>query len=118
MRAFDLGDVEEARGVTDEGAARESAARNRLEAAFVERACAIGDAAAAGEDRCEEGVMLHALKFAVGGEIWVGVVLQGGEMVRMWWVVRRGGRDLQVRRRARVILCFRQNGTSSSRRRY
>lgn len=76
MCAFDLGDVEKARGVPDEGAAGEGAARDRLEAAFVDRTRAIGDAAAAVEDRLEERVMLHALELAVGGEVRVGVVLQ------------------------------------------
>lgn len=82
MCAFDLGNVEKARSVPDEGAAGEGAAWNRLKATFIERARAVGDAAAAVEDGREERVVLHALELAVGGEVRVGVVLQE-EGVRM-----------------------------------
>ena len=50
MGAFDFGDVEEAGGVADEGAAWESAFWDRLEAAFVEGAGGVGDAFAVFED--------------------------------------------------------------------
>lgn len=77
MCAFNLGDVEEARGVTNESTAGKGAARDRLEAAFVEGTRTVGDAATAGEGRGKEGVVLHALEFAIWGEVRVGVVLQG-----------------------------------------
>lgn len=74
MGALDFGDVKEARSVADEGASGECTAGDRLEAAFVEGAGAVGDATAAFEDVGEERVVFHALEFAVGGEVGVWVV--------------------------------------------
>ena len=74
MGAFDFGDVEEAGGVADQGAAWESAFRDGLEAAFVEGAGGVGDAFAVFEDGGVEGVVFHFLEFLVGGEPGVGVI--------------------------------------------
>ena len=72
--AFDFGDVQEAGGVADEGAAGEGALGDGLEAAFVEGAGAVGEAFATVEDGRVERVVFHFLEFAVGGEPGVGVV--------------------------------------------
>lgn len=72
--AFDLGHVQEAGGVADEGAAGEGAFGDGLEAAFVEGAGAVGDAFAAFEHGGVERVMFHLLELAVGGEPGIGVV--------------------------------------------
>ena len=73
MGSFDLGDVEETCCVADEGATWEGAFGNRLEAAFVQRARAVGNALTAFKVLGELGVVFHLLEFAVGGQpgVWV-----------------------------------------------
>ena len=71
--AFDLGHVEEAGRVSDQGAAGKGAFGDRLEAAFVESAGGIGYAFSALQDVLVKGMLLHLLKFAVRGKpgVWV-----------------------------------------------
>src|SRR6185437_3759064 len=63
MTALDLGDVEEAGGAADDRAAGKIELRDRLQAALVEGARAIGDAPAALEERADRRMRLEALKF-------------------------------------------------------
>ncbi len=74
VAALDLGDVQEARGAADQQAAGEIQARDRLEAAFVQGARAIGDAPPAGERLADRGMGLEALKLLERVEIRVLVV--------------------------------------------
>lgn len=67
MGAFDLGHVEEAGCVPYESTTGESAFRDRLIAAFVEGASAVGDAFPAFDDGFVKGVVLELLELAVGG---------------------------------------------------
>jgi len=72
--AFDLGDVEEAGGVADEGPAGECTFGYGLEAAFVECSSAIGYAFAAFDHGFVDGMVFHFLEFPVRGEPWIGVI--------------------------------------------
>src|SRR5207237_377954 len=62
MAALDLWDVQEPGGVADQRAARKIEAWNRLEAALVQGARAIGDAPPALEGRSDRRVRLEALE--------------------------------------------------------
>ena len=72
--ALDLGHVEEAGGVADQQAARKAEFGHRLEAAFVERPRAVGNAPAALEDLADLRVGLETLEFLVGRQVRVAVV--------------------------------------------
>ena len=74
MRALDLGHVEEARAVADDGTTGEDQLRDGLEAALVQRARAVGDALAAFQHRRHRRVVLEALEFLEGRQPRVGVV--------------------------------------------
>src|SRR6185312_11630480 len=69
VAALDLGHVEESRGAADDEPAGEVEPRNRLEAAFVQGARAIGDAPPAGESRADRRMGLEALKLLERAEI-------------------------------------------------
>jgi len=72
--AFDLGDVEEAGGVADEGAAGECTFGYGLEATFVEGSCTVGYALTALYHGFVERVVFHFLEFSIRGEPWIGVI--------------------------------------------
>ena len=72
--ALDLGHVEEAGCVADEGAAGECALGDGLIATFVQSAGGVGDALAAFEDGGVSWVVLHLLELAIGREPRVLVV--------------------------------------------
>lgn len=72
--ALYLGHVQETRGVADQHATRKGELGHRLEAAFVQRAGAVGDAPAAFENLADFRVGLEALKFFVGRQVGVAVI--------------------------------------------
>ena len=74
MCAFDLGHVEETRGIADEGAAGEGALGDGLVATFIEGSGGVGDTFTALKDGGVGRVVLHLLELAVGGEPGVLVV--------------------------------------------
>ena len=74
VRALDLGHVEEARGVADQRTAGEDQLRDRLEAALVQRARAVGDPLAALEDAADRGMGLEALQLLERRQLGVRVV--------------------------------------------
>lgn len=62
VRPFDLGNVHESGGTPDECAPGEVERGHRLEAAFGEGACTVGEARrGTGEEAAEVGVMFHPL---------------------------------------------------------
>ena len=74
MRALDLRHIQEAGGTADKTATREGELRDRLEPAFVQRARAIGHAAATFEHVTHGGVCLEALEFLERREMRIAVV--------------------------------------------
>ncbi len=82
VAALDPRDIDEARGAADERAAGEGQLGDRLPAALVDDAAAIGDALAALEDRRDRRMVLPALEFLVGRDIGVLVIERGDEAER------------------------------------
>ena len=74
VRAFDFGHVQEACSAADEHATGECELGDALQAAFVQRARAVGDAFAALQHASEDGVVLQALELLVGAEVCVLIV--------------------------------------------
>ena len=72
--AFDARYVEKAGAVANQGAAGEAEFGQALQAAFDQRARAVGDAAAAGEHWADGGVIFETLEFFKGREIGVLVI--------------------------------------------
>src|SRR5262245_13800312 len=74
MRALDLGDVEEAGGVTTQQSAGEAQPWNGLNAAGADRARAIADAAPALDVTANRGMQFEALQLIERAEVRVAVV--------------------------------------------
>ena len=74
MRALDLRHVEEPRGVPHQQPAREREPRDRLDAAFADRARAVGDPPPALEHGADLRMGLEALELLEGAQVRVGVV--------------------------------------------
>ena len=74
MAALDLGHVHETGGAADQHAARKCQLGDRLESAFVQCACAVGDAPSVLEGWADRGVGLESLKFVERTEMGVAVI--------------------------------------------
>src|SRR5689334_8082084 len=104
MAALDLGHIHESCGAADKGAARESELWDRLEPAFVQGSCAIGDPPATLEQRTYGGMILETLELLEGTEPRIGVVetyhKADGDLVGLQVIEERAAIDIAGKRPA------------------